>query len=164
MGGTRVDAIDRVGPGPWYDFNGRLFATNVAGLMPAAGMSGGRPAGNAQLVAMFTDENGVATSPNGEDNHDTLTGSNPQGRLYGTTDAATCQDWTSSTARGTVPVGHSWPRTASNGRQWIQDHTVNGCEPGISIEGGGGAPMNNYTVGGGGGLAHLLLALGAVAP
>ncbi|HEX6272877.1 MAG TPA: hypothetical protein VFZ53_07555, partial [Polyangiaceae bacterium] len=147
MGGERVDAIDRVGPGPWYDFNGRLFASNVAGLMPAAGMTGGRPAGNAQLVAMFTDENGVAISPNGEDNHDTLTGSNAQGRVFGMTDAATCQDWTSKTARGSVPVGHSWPRTNSNGRQWIQDHTVNGCEPGIDIDGGGGAPMNNYTVG-----------------
>ena len=165
MGGTRIDAIDRVGPGPWYDFNGRLFATNVAGLMPAAGMSGGRPAGNAQLVAMFTDENGVAISPDGEDNHDTLTGSNQQGRLYGMTDAATCQDWTSSTVRGTVPVGHSWPRSASNGRQWIQDHTVNGCEPGINIAGGGGAPMNNYTVGGGGGFGAIYcFALGAVAP
>jgi hypothetical protein len=165
MGGQRVDAIDRVGPGPWYDFNGRLLASNVAGLMPAAGASGGRPAGNAQLVAMFTDENGVAASPNGEDNHDTLTGSNPQGRVFGMTDAATCQDWTSKTARGQVPVGHSWPRSASNGRQWIQDHTVNGCEPGIDIDGGGGAPMNNYTVGGGGGYGGIYcFALGAVAP
>ena len=165
MGGERVDAIDRVGAGPWYDFNGRLFATNVAGLMPASGASGGRPAGDAQLVAMFTDENGVAVSPNDEDNHDTLTGSNPQGRVFGMTDAATCQDWTSNTARGSVPVGHSWPRTASNGRQWIQDHTVNGCEPGINIEGGGGAPMNDYTVGGGGGFGAIYcFALGAVPP
>jgi hypothetical protein len=165
MGGERIDAIDRVGPGPWYDFNGRLLASNVAGLMPATGMTGGRPAGNAQLVAMFTDENGVAVSPNGEDNHDTLTGSNPQGRVFGMTDAATCQDWTSKTARGQVPVGHSWPRSASNGRQWIQDHTVNGCEPGFDIDGGGGAPMNNYTVGGGGGYGAIYcFALGAVAP
>jgi hypothetical protein len=165
MGGERVDAIDRVGAGPWYDFNGRLFATNVAGLMPASGSSGGRPAGDAQLMAMFTDENGVAVSPNDEDNHDTLTGSNTQGRVFAMNDAATCQDWTSTAPRGSVPVGHSWPRSASNGRQWIQDHTVNGCEPGINIEGGGGAPMNDYTVGGGGGYGAIYcFALGAVAP
>jgi hypothetical protein len=165
MGGERVDAIDRVGPGPWYDFNGRLFAMNVAGLMPASGSGGGRPAGDPQLVAMFTDENGVAVSPNDEDNHDTLTGSNPQGRVFAMNDAATCQDWTSSTARGSVPVGHSWPRSTSNGRQWIQDHTVNGCEPGINIDGNGGAAMNDYTVGGGGGYGAIYcFALGAVPP
>jgi hypothetical protein len=164
-GGTKVDAIDRVGPGPWYDFNGRLFAMNVAGLMPASGSTGGRPSGDPQLMAMFTDEHGVAISPNGEDNHDTLTGSNPQGRVFGTAAVATCQDWTSSTLRGSIPVGHSWPRSTSNGRQWIQDHTANGCEPGIDVDGGGGAPMNNYTVGGGGGFGGIYcFALGAVPP
>jgi hypothetical protein len=164
-GGERVDAIDRVGPGPWYDFNGRLFAMNVAGLMPGTGMSGGRPAGDPQLMAVFTDENGVVINPDGEDNHDTLTGSNPQGRLFAMNAAATCEDWTSTAARGMVPVGHSWPRSQSNGRQWIQDHTVNGCEPGININGNGGASPNDYTVGGGGGFGAIYcFALGAVAP
>ena len=68
-------------------------------------------------------------------------------------------------ARGMVPVGHSWPRSDNNGRQWIQDHTVNGCEPGVFIELGGGAPRDNYTVGGGGGYgAFYCFALGATPP
>jgi hypothetical protein len=64
-----------------------------------------------------------------------------------------------------VPVGHAWPRTATQGRGWIQEHTVNGCEPGIAIEPGGGAPQGDYTVGAGGGYGGFYcFALGAVDP
>jgi hypothetical protein len=165
-GGTKVDAIDRVGPGPWYDLTGRLLAQNVAGLSPES--NEGRPDGAQALVEMFATELGEPVRANSSiDNHDTLTGSNAEGRLYteDPSDIATCNDWTSATARGMVPVGHSWPRSDNNGRQWIQDHTVNGCEPGVFIDLGGGAPRDNYTVGGGGGYgAFYCFALGATAP
>jgi hypothetical protein len=164
-GGTKVDAIDRVGPGPWYDLTGRLLAQNVAGLDP--GSNDGRPDGAQALVEMFATELGEPVRANTSiDNHDTLTGSTPQGRLYTqNSEIATCNDWTSATARGMVPVGHSWPRSDNNGRQWIQDHTVNGCEPGVFIDLGGGAPRDNYTVGGGGGYgAFYCFALGATPP
>src|SRR5688572_19611937 len=68
--GERVDAIGRVGPGPWYDYNGVLFARDVRGLLPNAS---GRPSGAvAPLSRMFSDENGEAAQVPGQDNHDTL--------------------------------------------------------------------------------------------
>ena len=66
---------------------------------------------------------------------------------------------------GQVPVGHSWPRSNNNGRHWIQEHTVNGCEPGADIDGGAGAPPGDFRVGAGGGFGGIYcFALGAVAP
>lgn len=182
-GNDPVDAIDRVGDGPWYDYNGRLLAENVDGLIPG---EDGRPVGDPQLTEMFTDEYGEPIKPSDDiDNHDTLTGSGDDGRLFVEDDAgelATCSDWTSNTlrdenvggegggpggggSRGRVPVGHSWPRSDSNGRNWSHEHNVNGCEPGVFIGVGGGAPPDNFTVGGGGGYgAFYCFALEAIAP
>lgn len=176
-GGEQVDAIDRVGSGPWYDYNGLLFAQTVADLLPTT--NDGRPDGDAELAEMFTDENGEDIRPSQQiDNHDTLTGSGADGRLFDD-DAegriATCEDWTSSTVRGAegnmfggggqVPVGHSWPRSGNNGRNWISDHTINGCEPGADVDGGAGAPSGDFRVGAGGGFGGIYcFALGAVAP
>jgi len=177
-GGERVDAIDRVGPGPWYDYNGLLLAETVEGLLPEG--NDGRPSdADPQLADMFTDENGEDVRPSQQiDNHDTLTGSGRDGRLYddgADGRVATCEDWTSSSVQGAegnlmgmggqVPVGHSWPRTNNNGRHWIQDHTINGCEPGADIDGGAGAPAGDFRVGAGGGYGGFYcFALGAVAP
>jgi hypothetical protein len=176
-GNDPVDAIDRVGEGPWYNYNGLLLAETVADLLPET--NNGRPNGEAELVNMFTDENGEAIRPSQAiDNHDTLTGSGPDGRLFDDGEGgsvATCEDWTSSTLRGAegnmfggggqVPIGHSWPRSNNNGRNWINDHTVNGCEPGADVDGGAGAPAGDFRVGAGGGFGGIYcFALGAVAP
>lgn len=177
-GGPRVDAIDRIGEGPWYDYNGLKLADDIAGLLPQG--NDGRPQGaDPQLADMFTDENGEDIRPTAQvDNHDTLTGSDAQGRLFDDGEEgriATCEDWTSNTLRGDegnlfgeggqVPVGHSWPRSNNNGRHWMSDHTINGCEPGFDIDGGAGAPAGDFRVGAGGGYGAIYcFALGAVAP
>jgi hypothetical protein len=176
-GAEAVDAIDRVGPGPWYDYNGLLLAQTTADLLPAA--NNGRPDGDPGLVNMFTDENGEDIRPaQNIDNHDTLTGSGADGRLFddgADGRVATCENWTSSTLRGEqgnmmgnggqVPVGHSWPRTNNNGRNWISDHTINGCEPGADVDGGAGAPAGDFRVGAGGGFGGIYcFALGALPP
>jgi hypothetical protein len=177
-GGERVDAIDRVGPGPWYNYDGLLLAESVNGLLPQG--NDGRPRdADPQLAAMFTDENGDDVRPNDQvDNHDTLTGSGADGRLFDDDEGgqvATCQDWTSSTLHGEtgnqfgnggqVPVGHSWPRGANNGRHWIFDHSINGCEPGALVTPGPGAGGDDFRVGAGGGYGGIYcFALGAVPP
>jgi hypothetical protein len=180
--GARVDAIGRIGQGPWYDFNGLLLARDLTGLFPD---SKGRPRGaEAPLNEMFTDENGEDIRPPGQDNHDTLTGSDACGRLYDDAAAgaiATCNDWTSRTLHGRegdlagvggqVPVGHSWPRgfgfggDPALGARWTSDHTINGCEPGPDVNGGAGAPAGDFRVGAGGGYGGIYcFALGAVEP
>ncbi|MEY4550746.1 MAG: hypothetical protein RL685_6941 [Pseudomonadota bacterium] len=179
FGGLREDAIDRIGTGPWYDFAGRKLAENLAGLLPA-GDREGRPSGaDPQLAAMFTGENGERVRDDVDiDNHDVLTGSGGDGRLFDDGEAgviATCEDWTSksrqgrpggpSATGGQVPVGHSWPRSNTEGRHWISEHTVNGCEPGVDTDGGTAAPRDDFRVGAAGGYGGFYcFALNAVPP
>jgi hypothetical protein len=134
--GSPVDAIDRIGSGPWHDANGRLVATGIAGLT-----SGDRPDGDPQSTSDLPDECGVPTSVLG-DAHDTVTGSNTSGRLSSTNPSSTCNDWTSSDgsvggdgtfAGGLVRCGHSFPRSATSGRQWMDDHQLRGCGKGANL-------------------------------
>ncbi len=165
-GGSPVHAIDRVGAGPWYDRLGRLFANNTSEFL------GFRPTTtDAAIRNDFPNEDGVPNHrpdpTRGEvDNHDTLTGSNAQGRLYNAT--ATCLDWTSAmgnrTLEGRPRVGHSWPRTGgprpggggatgnSDGYgHWISSLDEAGCAPGVSLIEMGGPILSMPTVGSGGG-------------
>jgi hypothetical protein len=114
--GHPVDAIDRIGNGPWYDRLGRLLAPSRVDLLNT------RPAnGDPTIRDDFPNEDGVPNhNPDGTgdvDNHDFLTGSNTLGRLYGAN--ATCLDWTSATGdkatEGQPHVGHSWPRFGGGG-------------------------------------------------
>ena len=135
-GGTPVHAIERIGNGPWYDYNGRLFGNNLDDIAAQPLSTGGRPIGaDPQLAEMFTDENGDPVSPDPRvvDNHDMLTGSNKQGRLMiGATLRDTCNDWTSASEALPPPmIGHAWPRTPRTGRHWISDHRAGGCGRGI---------------------------------
>jgi hypothetical protein len=112
--GNPVNAIDRVGAGPWYDRLGRLVAENKANLMTS------RPTGADPLIANdLPNEDGVPNhAPDGEevDNHDVLTGSNETGGLFNSDWGYTCHDWTSKVGSdGTPRVGHSWPRTGFPG-------------------------------------------------
>ncbi len=146
--GTQVNAIDRIGEGPWYDRLGRLVANDTSELQNA------RPSNaDAEIKNDLPNENGVGNhAPDGTqvDNHDTLTGSNSDGELESM--GRTCNDWTSAAgAANTAPqIGHSWPRGANNGTQWIADHRAGGCAPGGVLAGAGPA-QGDYRVGAGGG-------------
>ena len=143
-GGQPVHARDRIGPGPWYDRDGRLLARNLTDLFAGARPVGGDP----MLANDMTNERGEPNHRVGAsglqasnvDNHDTLTGSDTMGRLRAAGAINTCNDWTSATVAGRPYIGHSWPRSANSGRQWASDHTVPGCRPGVDATlGGSGA-------------------------
>ncbi len=131
---TAVNAIDRVGSGPWYDRLGRVVSLTKAGL------AANRPTGaDTAIINDLPNEGGNPNhSPNGTqvDNHDTLTGTNASGQLASTY-ANTCNNWTSAvSATGKPVIGHSW--TANSGTNWIQvGHTGGGCAPGGSPTGSG---------------------------
>jgi hypothetical protein len=129
---TTVDAIDRVGAGPWYDRNGRRWASSLATLMTD------RPSDADPAIKNDPpNEEGVPNhNPDGTgqvDNHEVLTGTGSNGRVYqqnatpgqggGATqcgkdlagsaaawsaERATCWNWTRNTAEGCPRVGHSW--------------------------------------------------------
>jgi hypothetical protein len=143
--GGVVNAIDRVGSGPWYDRLGRVVAMTKSDLQQTRPRNANTAIGND-----LPNETGTPNRQ-GVDNHDTLTGSNSQGMLQGGGNmAATCNDWTSAVgSTGKPQLGHSWP--ANSGQGWIQSHTAAGCAPGVNINGQGGPPPGSDSVGAGGG-------------
>ncbi len=160
--GNQVNAIDRVGEGPWYDRLGRVFALTKADLLTE------RPTNiDPAIKDDFPNEDGVpnhAPDPGqGQvDNHDTLTGTDENGQLYGP--SYTCLDWTANAgdkaAEGQPRVGHSWPRYGGPGgggpgdvhpANWMSALNESGCAPGVSIVEMGPPDPNSNTVGSGGG-------------
>jgi hypothetical protein len=144
--GTPVNAIDRIGEGPWYDRRGRLFAMTKAAALNT------RPMGADPIIVNdLPNEDGVPNhNPDGTiiDNHNVLTGSDTMGRVVGTNLANTCQDWTSAAANGGKPrCGVTWPRVQFV--NWIYAIDETGCVPGATPPGADqGTPG---TVGGYGG-------------
>jgi len=147
--GTAVNAISRIGTGPWYDRIGRLFGTSTTTIAAT------RPDAATAIVNDLPNEDGVLNhdalqsgSTANQDNHDTLTGSSPTGTLYGAT--AHCTNWTSSAAdtANRPRVGHTWP--AGSGQSWISCLDESGCAPGVNLVETGG-PGKDGTVGSGGG-------------
>jgi hypothetical protein len=160
--GHPVNAIDRIGEGPWYDRLGRVLAPTRADLMNTRPQNG-----DATIQNDFPNEDGVPNhqpdATQGEvDNHDMLTGSDSDGGLYAAT--ATCKDWTAATgdaSEGKPRVGHSWPRGGGggggsgpgggSGEDWRSALNESGCAPGINLVETGGPDPNDNTVGSGGG-------------
>lgn len=148
--GTPVNAIDRVGDGPWYDRRGRLLTMNKAGLLKT------RPEGADPVIADdLPNEDGVPNhNPDGTgeiDNHNFLTGSTTAGVLNGMNLADTCQDWTSAAANGGKPrCGVTWPRVQFI--NWIYALNEGGCAPGATPPGAQqGTPGTVGALGGYGG-------------
>jgi hypothetical protein len=166
--GHPVNAIDRVGEGPWYDRLGRLVANSRDDLLNT------RPNGSDPAIRDdLPNEDGVPnhrpdpTRPEA-DNHDTLTGSDAMGQLYGP--GATCLDWTANAGdvatEGRPHCGHSWPRYMGPGGRpppgggmggfgdpahWISALDESGCAPGVNIIEMGPPMRDAVTVGSGGG-------------
>jgi hypothetical protein len=160
---STVNAIDRIGTGPWYDWAGVLVANDPNGLI-----SGDRPAGGACDEGTY-DETGtfhdgrsdVNNDGIDDDDHDTMTATLEDGTYSG----FSCDDWTSTTAtddsgggdmggfggpgglNGGIMMGHSWP--AQSGQGWSQSHGGHQCAAGTNFIQNG--PGDSSTVGGGGG-------------
>jgi hypothetical protein len=163
--GKAVNAIDRIGDGPWYDRAERLLAENKTDLANT------RPEGaDPAIINDLPNEDGVPNhapdAGGGEvDNHDFLTGTDEDGKLFSTDAKYTCKDWTSVVGSdGTPHCGHSWPRGGGNmgggmggpgggsGENWMSALNEAGCEPGAFIvEAGGPGANGTKSVGDGGG-------------
>ncbi len=175
-GGGPIHARDRIGNGPWYDRLGRLIAANLKDLINQ------RPVGiDPEIRLDLPNEDGVPNhAPDGElvDNHEILTGTNVQGRLYTVRpdpQQSTCKDWTSAEPWGHPRVGHPWPTGASGFAaaaalgpdafdpadfeefaigdlaHWISAADEAGCAPGVFLTEMGPPDLDNPTVGSGGG-------------
>jgi hypothetical protein len=132
--GRQVNAIERIGNGPWYDRLGRLLAPTRADLINERPMNG-----DPVIKNDLPNEDGIPNhKPDGintVDNHHFVTGSSVNGTLYNAT--ATCEDWTSVTASGSPRCGFSWPRGSGGGMMggvhWISGFDAGGCARGIEL-------------------------------
>lgn len=116
-GAGSVNARDRIGSGPWFNAKGELVARNPDDLHYS----------NTNFTKeRALDENGQMVKGRGDDpnQHDILTGSNPDGSAS----ENTCNNWTSNAADGSAIVGH-FDRTGGGAlaESWNAAHPSRGC-------------------------------------
>ena len=139
QGPGAVNARDRIGNGPWYNARGGRVAQNVAELhgdtIEQARM-GNALGKQISLTDKNTTVNGIGDTPN---QHDILTGSQPDGRAYTDGMDHTCSNYTSNAdGRGTVQLGHS-DKQGGNNSSWNSSHPSRGCsQPNLVATGGAG--------------------------
>lgn len=134
--GMPVNAIDRVGSGPWYDRIDRMVAMTKEDLLQD------RPRGaDPAIINDLPNEFGVPNhNPDGKgnvDNHTTLTGTGADGKVFSTNWGFTCHDWTSKVGTdGTPKIGFSWKGGAgavSGSRWYTGNFNEAGCADYINI-------------------------------
>ena len=139
QGPGAVNARDRIGQGPWYNAKGTMVAANLAELhgdtLEIARM-GNRINKNNSITEKSEMVKGVGDMPN---QHDMLTGSQPDGRAYTDGMDHTCSNYTSSTpGRGNVQLGHH-DKIGNTNASWNSAHASRGCsQPELLPTGGNG--------------------------
>ena len=138
-GKPAVNARDRIGTGPWFNVKGALIARNVAHLH-GDNLEEAR-IGNAVNWSTALTEQGQSVKRAGDtpNEHDILTGSQPDGRAFvNDTSDRTCKNYTSSAEDGAVQVGH-FDRTGGvhTALSWNSAHASRGCSQAKLVSTGG---------------------------
>lgn len=130
-GAETVNARDRIGSGPWYNYNGVMVAEDVDDL---------HGDDNALSKENSLSESGDAINGRGDspNMHDVLTGSMLDGRAFTDGEDHTCSNWTSNGGDGSAQVGHH-DRTGGgqNPTSWNSAHGSRGCGQ-ADLQGTGG--------------------------
>ena len=125
-----VNARDRIGQGPWYNFSGVQMAQDVDDLHSDS---------NNLTKQTVLNEKGEMTNGRGDspNRHDILTGSQLDGTAVPGSEDTTCQNWTGS-GEGSAMVGH-FDRTGGgqNPTSWNSAHKSRGCSQ-ENLQGTGG--------------------------
>jgi len=132
QGSPAVNARDRIGKGPWQNAKGVVVARNVDELHGTNNLTK-----QTALTEKGAVVNGRGDSPN---QHDILTGSQPDGTAFAGADDRTCGNWTKS-GEGAAQVGHHdrmGLRDDEPSRSWNSSHPSRGCSD-DALRGTGGA-------------------------
>ncbi len=128
-----VNARERIGKGPWQNAKGVVIANNVNELHGANNLTK-----QTALTEKGAVVNGRGDTPN---QHDILTGTQPDGTAFPGPDDKTCGNWTKS-GDGTAIVGHSDRTgldTSPPSLSWNSSHPTRGCsDPALISTGGAG--------------------------
>jgi hypothetical protein len=134
-GQPAVNARDRIGEGPWFNAKGQRVAKNLSDLHGDT-LEEAR-VGNTLTKATAITEKGESVKGFGDqpNQHDILTGSQPDGRAYTDGMDHTCNNWTSS-GEGSAQVGH-FDRTGGPNTSWNSAHPSRGCSQQNLVSTGG---------------------------
>lgn len=139
QGPNAVNARDRIGGGPWYAHGGRRrIEVDLAALhgdtieQARVGISFGK------AIALTEAGNPVGGLGDRPNQHDILTGTQPDGRAYSDDGDHTCGNWTSN-GEGSAQVGHHDRQGGPNG-SWNSAHPSRGCSQ-ANLEATGGAGL-----------------------
>lgn len=125
-GQPAVNARDRIGKGPWYNFKGEKIADDVQGLHDTKQM------GVTKATGLTEDGKGVNGRGDTPNQHDILTGSTAEGRP-----GTTCANWTSEAETGaTASVGHH-DLVGGGSNLWNFAHESRGCSAAALVMSGG---------------------------
>ena len=127
-GAGGVNARDRIGDGPWYNYRGVEIAASVDELH-----GDNKITKETALSEQGQPINGVGDTPN---RHDILTGSQADGTAA---EGMTCENW-SSDGDGAAMVGHhDRVGRGDTGPSWTAAHASRGCgEDALRASGGDG--------------------------
>ena len=134
MSGPAVNAIDRIGRGPWQNAKGAVIATDIENLHGNNNITK-----QTNLTERGTVVNGRGDTPN---THDILTGSQTNGLAFPADKDMTCGNWTKSGADGSANLGHSDRQGLSEdyyAKSWNASHGSRGCsQDALKATGGAG--------------------------
>lgn len=137
MGGAQaINAKDRIGPGPWQNAKGVVVAKDVAELHGNNNLTK-----QTALTEKGEPVKGRGDSPN---QHDILTGSQPDGTAFAAGEDRTCGNWTRSGTEGAVMVGHHDRMGLDESppaKSWNSSHPSRGGCSQDALRGTGGAGL-----------------------
>jgi hypothetical protein len=141
VGGTpAVNAKDRIGNGPWQNVKGVVIAKDVAEL---------HGNNNLNKQTALTEKGDVVKGRGDTPNqHDILTGTQPDGTAFPPGEDKTCGNWTKS-GDGSAIVGH-FDRTGTSPPpsdvSWNSSHGTRGCSQELLLPTGGNGYLYCFAV------------------
>ncbi len=134
-GDAGVNARDRIGKGPWQNARGVVVARNVDELHSDKN-------GISKATALTEKGEGIMGRGDATNQHDMLTGSDPEGMFSTAGGDTTCGNWTKS-ADGSAIVGHhdlSGLKDTRHMKSWNSSHGSRGCSQEL-LKASGGAGL-----------------------
>lgn len=133
-GAQAVNARDRIGKGPWQNAKGVTVAKDVEDLHNDPNIN--------KDTALDEKGNPVKTRESSTNEHDILTGTQPDGTAFAAGEKdMTCGNWTKG-GEGSAVVGHHDRRGLSDTKEaksWNSSHATRGCDmASLRATGGGG--------------------------
>jgi hypothetical protein len=143
-GQPAANARDRIGAGPWVNARGAVVARDLAHLHGDT-LELAQLGNNLTRATVFTEKGGPVKGFGEQPNqHDILTGSQPDGRAYTDAGDHTCRNYTSS-GEGSAQLGH-FDRTGGGNTSWNSAHRSRGCSQDNLVATGGAGLLYCFAI------------------